>query len=189
MQEASFDHFFAVLQASLASRNRTALSGAVSHSKASFTCRATEFLRIVLKVCIEPASETESRRLYSLICSSRESSVESRNKKTKVEIGQSMLPGQANERKDVAMRQGTFDTPSASIPTVSMKSLQRASRTVEDFCKTYLMFFDCAWQDIFFQVRGAARRADRKMAICICHRAAYQMTGNRIQTRIQGITH
>jgi hypothetical protein len=59
------------------------------------------------------------------------------------------------------MRQGSFDTPSASVPTVSMRSLQRASRTVEDFCKTYLMFLDCAWQDILFQVRSAARPETR----------------------------
>eukprot|EP00802_Teleaulax_amphioxeia_P019604 Tamp_19844.p1 GENE.Tamp_19844~~Tamp_19844.p1 ORF type:complete len:380 (+),score=74.20 Tamp_19844:23-1141(+) len=50
------------------------------------------------------------------------------------------------------MRQASVETPSARLPTVSFRSLQRATRTVEDFCRTYLIFMGLAWQDVFFQL-------------------------------------
>jgi hypothetical protein len=41
--------------------------------------------------------------------------------------------GQA--RPQACMRQASVETPSARLPTVSFRSLQRATRTVEDFCR------------------------------------------------------
>jgi hypothetical protein len=35
---------------------------------------------------------------------------------------------------------------------VSLRALERAAATVEDFCKTYLMMLDLKWQHVFFQV-------------------------------------
>ena len=50
------------------------------------------------------------------------------------------------------MRQASFETHKAGVPTVSLRALQRAAATVEDFCKTYFLFLGVSWEHIFFQV-------------------------------------
>ena len=138
LDSASFDHFFAVCSASMNASGRA------------------------------PPSEREARRLYAACTTSRaESEADVCNTSA---VGEPSLSGDERihstegRRADphdslgrdpcppVAMRRGSFESTLASVPTASYRSLQRSSRTIEDFCKTYLPFLELHWQDVIFQI-------------------------------------
>ena len=97
-----------------------------------------------------PPSEREARRLYAACTTSRAPS--------ETDVCNTSAVGEPHNSlgrdpcPNVGMRRGSFESTLASVPTASYRSLQRASRTIEDFCKTYLPFLDLHWQDVLFQI-------------------------------------